>query len=65
VDVQVLEQSFVEVPTVDITGMDRRAFGEFVGRDPTLIDVLDLAPGHSASRSGVGAPWIRRHGYLT
>jgi hypothetical protein len=31
VDVQVLEGSFVEVPTAEVTGMDRRAFGEFVG----------------------------------
>jgi hypothetical protein len=31
VDIQVLEGSFVEVPTVEGTGMDRRAFGEFVG----------------------------------
>jgi hypothetical protein len=31
VDIQVLEGSFVEVPTADVTGMDRRAFGEFVG----------------------------------
>jgi hypothetical protein len=31
VDVQVLEGALVEVPTVDVTGVDRRAFGEFVG----------------------------------
>jgi hypothetical protein len=31
VDAQVLEGSFVEVPTTDVMGMDRRAFGEFVG----------------------------------
>lgn len=30
-DIQVLEVSFVEVPTAEATGMDRRAFGEFVG----------------------------------
>jgi hypothetical protein len=29
-DIQVLEGRFVEVPTPDVTGMDRRAFGEFV-----------------------------------
>jgi hypothetical protein len=31
VDIQVLEGALVEVPTADVTGMDRRAFGEFVG----------------------------------
>jgi hypothetical protein len=31
VDFQVLEGRFVEVPTAAVTGMDRRAFGEFVG----------------------------------
>jgi hypothetical protein len=31
VDIQVLEGTLVEVPTGDATGMDRRAFGEFVG----------------------------------
>jgi hypothetical protein len=31
VDIQVLEGSFVEMPTAEVTGMDRRAFGEFVG----------------------------------
>lgn len=30
-DIQVLEGSFVEMPTAEVTGMDRRAFGEFVG----------------------------------
>jgi hypothetical protein len=34
-----------------------------IDEDPTLIDVLDLAPGHSASRTGVGGPWERRPGY--
>ena len=28
-----------------------------VDEDPTLIDVLDLPPGRSAVRSGVGKPW--------
>jgi hypothetical protein len=37
VDIQVLEGALVEVPTTDGTGMDRRAFGEFVG--PTLVGV--------------------------
>jgi hypothetical protein len=31
VQIQVLEGEFVEVPTVEVTGVDRRAFGEFVG----------------------------------
>lgn len=30
-DIRVLEGSFVEVPTAEATGMNRRAFGEFVG----------------------------------
>jgi hypothetical protein len=30
VDIEVSEGRFVEVPTADATGMDRRAFGEFV-----------------------------------
>jgi hypothetical protein len=145
VDVQVLEGRFVEVPTSEVTGVARRAFGEFVGpggelasyafgwtagaephvarlsigigaglgtrciqtidvfelrepillvsndaddglwqligttdadadsgkvghlhhavdEDPTLVDVLDLAPGHSATRTHVGGPWTRHPG---
>ncbi|MFI7218047.1 hypothetical protein [Micromonospora maritima] len=31
VEIQVREGTLVEVPTSDVTGMDRRAFGEFVG----------------------------------
>jgi hypothetical protein len=31
VHIQVLEGPFVEVPTAEVTGIDRRAFGEFVG----------------------------------
>ena len=31
VDIQVREGALVEVPTAEATGMDRRAFGEFVG----------------------------------
>jgi hypothetical protein len=34
-----------------------------VDEDPTLIDVLDLRPGHSGSRTQVGGPWTRRLGY--
>jgi len=30
VDIEVIEGRFVEVPTPEVTGMDRRAFGEFV-----------------------------------
>jgi hypothetical protein len=35
-----------------------------VDEDPTLIHVLDLPPGHSASRTRVGGPWTRRGGDL-
>jgi hypothetical protein len=31
VDIQITEGRLIEVPTSDATGMDRRAFGEFVG----------------------------------
>jgi hypothetical protein len=31
VEIQVLEGALTERPTTDVTGMDRRAFGEFVG----------------------------------
>lgn len=34
-----------------------------VDEDPTLIDVLDLPPGYSASRAQLGAPWTRQLGY--
>jgi len=34
-----------------------------IDEDPTLIDVLDLLPGHSASRNRLGGPWTRRVGY--
>ena len=30
-----------------------------VDEDPTLVDVLDLEPGHSATRERVGGPWTR------
>jgi hypothetical protein len=30
-----------------------------VDEDPTLIDVLDLPPGYSATRARVGDPWTR------
>jgi hypothetical protein len=33
-----------------------------VDEDPTLVDVLDLAPGQSASRTHVGGPWTRHLG---
>lgn len=33
-----------------------------VDEDPTLADVLDLAPGHDASRTHVGGPWTRHLG---
>lgn len=31
-----------------------------VDEDPTLIDMLDLEPGHSATRTRVGGAWTRR-----
>ncbi|GAB1822885.1 hypothetical protein [Herbidospora sp. RD11066] len=34
-----------------------------VDTDPTLAEVLDLPPGHTATRPHVGAPWTRHHGY--
>lgn len=36
-----------------------------VDEDPTLVDVLDLPPGHSACRDYVGGPWTRQIGYPT
>ncbi|MET7423731.1 hypothetical protein [Dactylosporangium sp. NPDC005555] len=30
-----------------------------VDEDPTLVDILDLAPGESATRAAPGAPWTR------
>jgi hypothetical protein len=33
-----------------------------IDEDPTLVDVLDLPPGHSASRTGIEAPWERHCG---
>ena len=35
-----------------------------VDKDPTLVDVLDLPPGHFASRARVAGPWTRRRGDL-
>ncbi len=32
-----------------------------IDEDPTLIDVLDLPPGHSATRTRVGGAWDRHH----
>lgn len=73
-DIEVLEGQLVEVPAAGITGMDRRADGDddtakighlhhVIDEDPTLIDVLDLEPGHSASRSHPDGPWTRHVGY--
>jgi len=31
VPIQVLEGALVDMPAADVTGIDRRAFGEFVG----------------------------------
>jgi hypothetical protein len=36
-----------------------------IGEDPTLLDVLDLPPGQSASRTRVGGPWTRGPDDLT
>jgi hypothetical protein len=36
VDIEVIEGRFVEVPTPEVTGMDRRAFGEFVSHRDEL-----------------------------
>jgi hypothetical protein len=36
-----------------------------VDEDPTMVDVLDLPPGHSATRTHVGGPWTRQIGYPT
>jgi hypothetical protein len=33
-----------------------------VDEDPTLVDVLDLLPGQTASRTHLGGPWERRIG---
>jgi len=33
-----------------------------VDEDPTLVDVLDLEPGHRAVRTHVGGPWTRQLG---
>jgi hypothetical protein len=45
--VQVVEGRLVEVPTVDASGMDRRAFGEFVGPRGELASyALGWATGH-------------------
>jgi hypothetical protein len=30
-----------------------------IDNDPTMLDILDLAPGESASRTDVGEPWTR------
>ena len=33
--------------------------GHVLERDPSLVDLLDLAPEEEAERSALGAPWIR------
>lgn len=33
-----------------------------IDEDRTLIDLLDLPPGHSATRTQIGYPWTRQHG---
>lgn len=34
-----------------------------IDEDPSLVDVLDLAPGHTATRTHAAAPWTRHLGY--
>src|SRR5436190_15942315 len=30
-----------------------------IDNDPTMLDILDLSPGHSAIRADIGEPWTR------
>jgi hypothetical protein len=30
-----------------------------IDNDPTMLDIIDLSPGRSASRADVGEPWTR------
>jgi hypothetical protein len=60
VDIEVLAGSFVEVPTAAITGMDRRAFGEFVGPQGELASyafgwTTGAEPHAAALTVGIGA----------
>jgi hypothetical protein len=62
-DIQVLEGTLVEVPTGDVTGMDRRAFGEFVGPRGELASYAfgwttgaDPHVGHLTIGIGAGNP---------
>ncbi|HYN95217.1 MAG TPA: hypothetical protein VES42_15325 [Pilimelia sp.] len=34
-----------------------------IDEDATLVDILDLPSGHSASRTHIGGPWARHRGY--
>ena len=36
------------------------AMGEILKRDPTLVEISDLAPGWAARRKEVGGLWLRR-----
>lgn len=54
-DIQVLEGSFVEVPTAEVNGMNRRAFGEFVGPRGELAL---YAFGWTTGRSSTSPDWI-------
>jgi len=36
------------------------AMGQIVALDPTLVEVAELPPGWTATRSGAGAEWSRR-----
>ena len=59
-DIEVVEGSFVEVPTAAVTGMDRRAFGEFIGPRGELASyafgwVTGSEPHAGALSVGIGA----------
>jgi hypothetical protein len=38
-------------------------FSHAIDEDQTLLDVLDLQPGQTATRRYVGGPWTRQFGY--
>ncbi|GAA2710929.1 hypothetical protein Apa02nite_083420 [Actinoplanes palleronii] len=63
VEIQVVEGALVEVPTADVTGMDRRAFGEFVSPRGEMASYAfgwttgaDPHVGHLTIGIGVGNP---------
>ncbi|NUS42130.1 MAG: hypothetical protein HOQ24_00290 [Mycobacteriaceae bacterium] len=59
-DIEVVEGAFVEAPTPEVTGMDRRAFGEFVGPNGELASyafgwVTGTGPHEARMSIGIGA----------